>query len=103
MRVKFINGVYYDSLECIARVNYINEATKTGYRYQYRYRSMFLVNHGDIISIFSYRTQIGYYVIKSGELVFTTHKYSATTSKQMTMFIHENEKHIKSLTYTSEF
>ena len=103
MRVKFINGSYYDSLECIARVNYINEVTKTGYRYQYRYRSMFLVKYDDIISIFSYRTQIGYYVIATGDLVFTNHKYSATTSKQMTMFIHENEKHIRLLTYTSEF
>lgn len=80
------------------RITNLSQLNKK-YNTQYKNRNMsfdYIAPNGqypnnlEIYQIWSYNTIIGYYCKNSHYAIFTNHKYSPTTSKQITMLCNEN-------------
>ena len=80
------------------KINNLNELNKKD-DVQYKARNMYLDyvepneqidKKQEIYQIWSYSTIVGYYNKKTHYAIFTNHKYSRTTTKQITMLCNEN-------------
>ena len=80
------------------RINNLNELNKKD-DVQYKSRNMFFDyiepngqfdKQQEIYQVWSYSTIVGYYNKTTHYAIFTNHKYSRTTTKQITMLCNEN-------------
>ena len=80
------------------RINNLNELNKKD-DVQYKSRNMFFDyiepngqfdKQQEIYQVWSYSTIVGYYNKTTHYAIFTKHKYSRTTTKQITMLCNEN-------------
>ena len=80
-------------------INNLNELNKKD-DVQYKSRNMYLYyvhpngqfdKKQEIYQIWSYSTIVGYYNKTTHYAIFTKHKYSRTTTKQITMLCNENQ------------